>query len=166
MSHPRPPCRQMCHRAGEPGLVVSRGWPDARLAGGLHQQRCRGAAVQLTEMSRYSSALRRAPTPLYRGDWPALLLACTVLLNLVDAIATLVAVHFGSAVEANPLMAHLVQQTPILFMMAKLSLVSFGVVLLWRLRERRLARFATVVAMAAYAAVLLIHIQGWRDLAA
>ena len=99
-----------------------------------------------------------------RINWMTILLAVTIILNLFDAVSTLLAVQLGSATEANPLMAHLLQRSAVLFMFAKLSLVSCGVALLYRWRHLRLARMGTVVATVAYAAVIAIHVNGWHGL--
>ena len=66
--------------------------------------------------------------------------ACIVIvLNMLDAVWTLTFIRLGAADEGNPLMDQALSHGPLLFMLAKLSLVSLSVLLLWRLRHRRAA---------------------------
>jgi hypothetical protein len=85
--------------------------------------------------------------------------AAVLLLNLFDAVATLVWVNLGIAHEANELLAHLLDRNAVLFMAVKLALVFLGVGLLWRRRERRLAVFGLVLALVAYASLGLYHVH-------
>jgi hypothetical protein len=85
--------------------------------------------------------------------------AVVIVLNLLDAIFTIIYVRTGVAVESNPLMDKVLLSSPVLFMMAKLALVSCGVLLLWRLRDHRAARFGLFASTAAYAALLLYHLD-------
>jgi hypothetical protein len=83
----------------------------------------------------------------------------TLVLNLLDALFTLVWVWAGLAREANPLLDELVHGHPIAFVAAKLGLVGLGSLLLWRLRHRPLAVVAIFVAFLAYYGLLLIHVD-------
>ena len=85
-----------------------------------------------------------------------LVLALVWVLNFVDALMTIAWVQFGIALEANPLMADIVEQ-PALFLTTKTVLVSLGTALLWRFRHKRLALRASLVALICYTAILLIH---------
>ena len=70
-------------------------------------------------------------------------LSCTLILlacNALDAAFTLCAIEMGDATEANPFMAVLLTRGPLQFVIVKHVLVSLGLILLWRLRERPLAR--------------------------
>lgn len=87
-----------------------------------------------------------------------------VVLNLFDAMFTLLYTRSGLATEANPLMDQVLAASPVLFMLAKLSLVSLGVLVLWRLREHRTARFGLVGASAAYTLLLAYHLSGVKHL--
>jgi len=91
--------------------------------------------------------------------------AIVVVLNLLDAVLTIIETGTGMAVESNPLMDVALAARPVLFMIAKLGLVSFGVLLLWRLRHHRAARFGLVVTMAAYTLLLVHHVSGVTYLA-
>ncbi len=87
-----------------------------------------------------------------------------VVLNLLDAMFTLVYTRSGVATESNPLMDQVLAASPVLFMMAKLSLVSLGVLVLWRLRERRAARFGLLATSVAYTTLLAYHLSGVHHL--
>jgi hypothetical protein len=82
-----------------------------------------------------------------------------LVLNLLDAIFTLVWVRAGFAREANALMRQLVNEHAILFVLTKLGLVSLGSLLLWRLRTHAGAVIAIFAAFLAYYLVLLYHLQ-------
>lgn len=84
----------------------------------------------------------------------------TVVLNLLDAVFTLSFVQAGLAEEANPLMESALAVSPVLFMLAKLSLVSLGVALLWRMRGHRVAAFGILGAAIVYFLVVAYHLRG------
>ena len=81
-----------------------------------------------------------------------------LVLNLLDAVFTLLWVGAGLAEEANPLMEELVTGHPVLFTLTKLGLVGAGSWLLWRWRTRPLAVVAIFVAFVSYYAVLAHHL--------
>lgn len=82
-----------------------------------------------------------------------------IVLNLVDAIFTILYTRFGVATEANPLMDQVLSSGPLVFMITKLSLVSLGVYLLWRLRHRRSAVAGLVAVGSAYVWLLVHHLS-------
>ena len=90
--------------------------------------------------------------------WLTGALALILILNLVDALATLTWVELGYATEANPVMAELLGAGPVAFVGAKLLLVSGGVYLLWRYRARRLSIGAIVTAFLVYSLLLFEHL--------
>ncbi len=107
------------------------------------------------------------PYPWTRASLVLRLAAATILIiNLLDAAFTLFWTLSGLAVEANPLMEHALADSPVRFMVIKLSLVSLGLLLLWRLRWRRLARVAIVGSALAYAALLTYHLNAMHELVA
>jgi hypothetical protein len=67
-----------------------------------------------------------------------------LIFNLLDGLLTLTAIHIGAAAEANPLMDVSLAWGSLWFIAIKLSLVSLGVLLLWRLRRLPLAAFGLV----------------------
>jgi hypothetical protein len=79
-------------------------------------------------------------------------------LNLLDALFTISWVTLGLAREANPLMATLVRDYPVLFTSVKLGLVGGGSWLLWQYRVRPLAVVGIFAAFLIYYALLLYHI--------
>ena len=81
-----------------------------------------------------------------------------LVLNLLDAVFTLLWVWAGLAKEANPLMRELVLHHPVAFAAIKLALVGLGSLLLWRWRDRPLAIVAIFVAFLAYYGLLLAHV--------
>ncbi len=81
-----------------------------------------------------------------------------LVLNLLDALFTLVWIQLGLAREANPLLRNLVETQPVLFVATKLALVGAASWLLWRRRHRPLAVIAIFVAFLLYYALLLYHL--------
>jgi len=82
-----------------------------------------------------------------------------LVLNLLDGIFTLIWVQYFGAGELNVMMRDLVHANALLFMMAKLTLVSLGTLFLWRNRSNSLAVISLFLAFFSYYLVLLFHIQ-------
>ena len=82
-----------------------------------------------------------------------------LVLNLCDALFTLVWVRWGLAREANTLLDELVNEQAVAFVATKLGLVSLGSWVLWRRRDRPLAVIAIFIAFVLYYLVLLYHLQ-------
>jgi hypothetical protein len=82
-----------------------------------------------------------------------------LVLNLLDAIFTLVWVQNGLAREANFLIDRLMAGYGIAFIAVKLGLVGMGSWLLWQRREHPTAVVAIFIAFGAYYLVLLYHVQ-------
>lgn len=74
----------------------------------------------------------------------------TLIMNLVDAVATLTWIELGWATEANPVMAALLAVSPVAFMAGKLFMVGAGVSVLYHYRTRVLARTGLVSACLVY----------------
>jgi hypothetical protein len=85
--------------------------------------------------------------------------AAIVILNLVDAVFTLLYTGSGMASEGNPLLSSVLSASPTAFMAVKLSLVSLGVLLLWRLRQRRAAVIGLVTTAMAYSTLMVYHLS-------
>ena len=100
------------------------------------------------------------PLERWRDRLVYLLLASTLVLNLLDASFTLFAVRAGLAIETNPLMQELLSQGPMSFMLGKVAMVSLGIVVLWRLRWLRMAIVGSVAAFITYALICAWHIHG------
>lgn len=108
--------------------------------------------------------MQHTATQSDRTKWWLLAAGFVVVLNLIDAMFTLVYTRSGLATEANPLMDQVLHRSPVLFMLAKLTLVSLGVLVLWRWRERRTARFGLIATCGAYMMLLCHHLSGVEHL--
>ena len=82
-----------------------------------------------------------------------------LVLNLLDAIFTLVWVRWGFAREANLMIDKLVEGHALAFISVKLGLVGMGSWLLWQRRNHATAVVAIFIAFLAYYLVLLYHVQ-------
>jgi hypothetical protein len=82
-----------------------------------------------------------------------------VVLNLLDAVFTLIYTRTGLATESNPVMQGFLAHSPVAFMAAKLTLVSLCVALLLRLRHRTAAVVAMASAATMYALVFAYHLS-------
>jgi hypothetical protein len=82
-----------------------------------------------------------------------------LVLNLLDGIFTLIWVQFFGAGELNVLLSDLVMESALLFMSAKLAIVSLGTIFLWRVRSNPLAVVCIFTAFFGYYLVLLFHLQ-------
>jgi hypothetical protein len=91
--------------------------------------------------------------------WLEGILRAVVILNLVDAVLTLLWVHSGLAHEANPLLEQMVHQRAVVFVVVKLILVSTGVWLLWQRRQHPLAVVGLFASFLLYYGVLLHHLH-------
>lgn len=92
--------------------------------------------------------------------------AALLIMNLLDGIFTLAAVQAGAAAEANPLMELPLELGSVWFIAAKTGLVSAGVLMLWRARERLLAHAGLVGLTLVYAGVVVYHVSAlglWGD---
>jgi hypothetical protein len=104
--------------------------------------------------------------PLTRRSPLALVAAAVLVLNLADALFTLIYIHAGLATEANPIMDQALTHGPVGFMAFKLALVSLGVLLLFRLRQRRAASVALCASAVAYGSLLVFHLSAVPELVA
>ncbi len=91
--------------------------------------------------------------------WLWLILAVTIVLNLIDAVLTLIWSALGAAVEANPLMEILLIWGPIPFVLYKLALVAGGSYLLWQHRQRAFAVIGIFLGFLMYYFVLIYHLR-------
>ena len=91
--------------------------------------------------------------------WLQSIVKAVLILNLLDAVFTLVWLQFDLAEEANAFIRDLAHGNALGFVLAKISLVSLGSLLLWRYRTRPLAVVAIFGAFLIYYLVLLHHLQ-------
>jgi hypothetical protein len=86
------------------------------------------------------------------------LVYAVLVLNLIDAVMTMIWVLRGDATEANPMMEVVLREHPVLFVATKLGLVSLGSYLLWQHRRKGAAVIAIFVAFLVYYAILTVHL--------
>jgi len=79
--------------------------------------------------------------------------------NVSDTFLTLYWVSNEIALEANPIMAFLLEGHPLLFVVTKLFLVGLGCLLLWRLRKSRASWVALSTCILVYLWVMTVHIS-------
>ena len=113
---------------------------------------------RMTERELELSAHQSAAAPVERLAWLDGLVRAVLVLNLLDAVFTLMWVRTGLADEGNAFMRDLVHGEAIIFVVVKIALVSLGCLFLWGRRTNRLAVIAIFVAFAVYYLVLLLHL--------
>jgi hypothetical protein len=91
--------------------------------------------------------------------WLKWIITAVFVLNTIDGVLTIYWVVGGYALEANPLMAELIETHPLLFMLVKLAMVGLGSAVLWRFRERATAVIAIVCVFLVYYFILLFHLD-------
>ena len=91
--------------------------------------------------------------------WLRGIISVVFILNVIDGVLTLGWVFTDRAVEANPLMAELIELHPVLFITGKMLLVLLGSLLLWRLRHKRVAVIAIFFIFLVYYFLLLYHLK-------
>lgn len=114
-----------------------------------------------TSASQVLPRIRTGRIPVGSPDhfrWLSWILWTLIVLNLMDAVFTLLWVQVGLATEANLLLRKLVEEHPFWFLLSKVALVSCGSVLLWRRRENPLAVFGIFGCFFAYYCVVLQHL--------
>ena len=91
--------------------------------------------------------------------WLNGIVKAVVVMNLIDAVLTLLWVRTGFATEANPLLSQIVEEHAFLFVMGKLVLVFLATAMLWRHRQEPLAVVGIFAAFLVYYAVLVYHLS-------
>ncbi len=110
---------------------------------------------------RLGSVTRRIGT-LQHFRWLRGIAIAIIVLNVFDAVLTLLWIRMGTATEANPILAELAHNNPALFLTVKFSLVGLGSLLLWRFRKRKSAVVAIFVGFLAYYFLLLYHLNSMK----
>lgn len=106
------------------------------------------------------SALRETQARAGQQErWLEGIVKTVLILNLFDAVFTLLWVRMGLAEEANTLLDELVNDHPVAFVLVKLGLVGMGSWLLWYRRKSPLAVIAIFAVFLVYYAILLVHVQ-------
>ena len=91
--------------------------------------------------------------------WLHGIVKAVLVLNLIDAILTLIWVRSGLATEANTLIDELVNENAVAFIAIKLGLVALGSWLLWERRRHPFAVVGIFAVFLAYYAILLYHLR-------
>lgn len=99
--------------------------------------------------------LKRAAT-IPRNNIGKLLISL-IALNVFDAFMTLMWTRHGIAEEINPAMLYLLDLSPALFVVVKISLVFLGAALLWRMRQFNITTYTCYLLNAVYVVITLIH---------
>ena len=81
------------------------------------------------------------------------------VMNVFDACFTLVWIDARLAVELNPLMNWLIQQSPVAFLFLKISLVALALALIYRNRHKLISRALIIPVFLVYAWVSKIHLN-------
>jgi len=82
-----------------------------------------------------------------------------ILMNLLDAVMTILWVKAGVAEEANLMLRDVLEKNVPLFFLIKMSLATLGLYLLWRRRDRKLAMIGIILVSAVYYVLILYHVQ-------
>tara|TARA_R110002110_G_scaffold311708_1_gene525223 strand:- start:590 stop:901 length:312 start_codon:yes stop_codon:yes gene_type:complete len=90
-----------------------------------------------------------------------ILLVSTLLFNVVDVIVSTYLIYYGEVDEANPVMEMYLGLGIIPFILAKVVLVGGGCVILWRHREKFLARAGTYVVFSYYLSLMGYFVYGF-----
>ena len=93
------------------------------------------------------------------------MLKMILIMNLVDAIATLVWINLGIAEEDNPIMAFVLESDPSVFVIIKTVLVILSILLLWRMRTEMLARILVIPVFLSYVYVMILHASAALNIA-
>ena len=89
------------------------------------------------------------------------LLVSTLLFNFVDVIVSTYLIYYGEVDEANPVMEMYLGLGIIPFILAKVVLVGGGCLILWRNREKFLARVGTYVVFSYYLSLMGYFVYGY-----
>ena len=80
------------------------------------------------------------------------------VLNLLDALLTIVWVRSGVATEGNQLMAKLLEIGDFTFLGAKVAIGTIAALVLFRWGNLKLARYGLAVALAIYLSLMGVHL--------
>ena len=82
-----------------------------------------------------------------------------LIMNLVDALATLWWIRLGIAEEDNPIMAFVLESNESAFILIKTALVVLSIFLLWRMRDFISARILIIPVFLIYSYVTMLHLS-------
>lgn len=79
------------------------------------------------------------------------------ILNLLDGVLTIYWVHNGFASESNQLMARLLNNSYLSFLLVKISVGALASIVLWRWGNLRIARYGLFVVLSIYISLMGLH---------
>jgi len=85
------------------------------------------------------------------------LVVLSVSMHLVDAWSTMFFIRNGYATEANPLMAHFYEISPLVFLFFKMFLAILGTLILYQYRHEKLAKIGLIFVVLTFAGVVMYH---------
>jgi|GEM_PF-4753627 hypothetical protein len=88
------------------------------------------------------------------------LLRFIFMANILDGLLTLHWMNMKVADEANPLMAHLIEIDPNLFLGVKFAAVTISCLIFWRYHRLISAKIVIILSALLYASVLGLHVGG------
>ena len=91
--------------------------------------------------------------------WLNGIILAIVILNIFDLLFTLVWAQLGVMREINALMEQLVYARPALFALVKITLVSLGLILMWRYRRHPFSVVGLFSIFTVYYSVFLHHLR-------
>lgn len=109
-----------------------------------------------------NTAIHRPPIVIGTAEhfrWLDGIVRSVMVLNLLDAVFTLAWIQAGLAEEGNAFMRDLAHGDALTFVLAKITVVSLGIYMLWRRRARPLAVVAVFLAFFVYYLVFLYHLE-------
>lgn len=80
------------------------------------------------------------------------------LLNVIDALLTIIWVRNGFATESNHLMATLLDLGNTPFLLVKVAMGGVTAFVLWRWKEFKLAKYGLAITLAVYIGLMAIHL--------
>lgn len=95
---------------------------------------------------------------LQKKSWIYVAAGILAILNVLDAVLTILWVETGCAVEANPIMDYFLSIHPVLFLLVKMFLVYGGIGILLHYRQKPIATFSLWIFCLVYGLLLCYHI--------
>ena len=99
------------------------------------------------------------------NSWPkgkVIIAGCTVLFLLsgMDGVLTLWGLSIGAIEEVNPIMLWLINKSPIVFMVFKLSFPAILGIVFWRMRNRssRFVTYSLGLVLVVYSVVIVLQV--------
>ena len=91
---------------------------------------------------------------LFSANMMKFLLSLTAIFNIIDIIVSIKIIKFGSYEENNPIMKYLLDIGIMPFIIFKISLISFGIYVLWTYKDKLLAQIGAYISFSFYWALI------------